>query len=192
MVLLYRCNLHLSVGGQLIHIDTDLCTGCGTCVDVCARGAVSLQNDTAVIDQELCTSCGRCVDVCPTEAIIPAETTEVVSAGAPGISQGRPAALLDVPPGEPAAPATPAPKQSMIKKVLFGLVGVAASALDNMDDRYMTTRSGSGRGGGARARGSGAGRGSGRRDGRGGGRGSGRGGGRGGGGHNRRSGTGYR
>lgn len=50
-------------------VDTDECTGCGTCVDECASEAISLnENDIAVVNDE-CTECGLCVDACPTGAI---------------------------------------------------------------------------------------------------------------------------
>jgi len=48
--------------------DPDACSGCGTCVDVCPRGAIGL-NDVAVIDDELCDGCARCVDACPQGAL---------------------------------------------------------------------------------------------------------------------------
>lgn len=48
--------------------DPDACSGCGTCVDVCPRGAIAL-DDVAVIDAELCDGCARCVDACPQGAL---------------------------------------------------------------------------------------------------------------------------
>jgi len=50
-------------------VDTEKCTGCGECVDVCPLDAIEIQNDVAVVDPEECSDCGSCVDVCPTEAI---------------------------------------------------------------------------------------------------------------------------
>jgi len=48
---------------------TDLCAGCGTCIDdVCFVDAISLIDSRAVIG-EACRGCGRCVQVCPNEAI---------------------------------------------------------------------------------------------------------------------------
>lgn len=32
-------------------------------------GAIEL-NDKAVVDEEICTECGTCIDVCPRDAII--------------------------------------------------------------------------------------------------------------------------
>ena len=48
---------------------SDLCAGCGTCVDSgCFVEAISLVGGKAQIS-EACRGCGRCVDVCPNEAI---------------------------------------------------------------------------------------------------------------------------
>ena len=48
---------------------TEECCGCGACVCVCPRGAVSMCEDPAGftfprVDESLCVRCGKCVDVC--------------------------------------------------------------------------------------------------------------------------------
>lgn len=53
-----------------VRIDKMLCTGCGTCVDICSFDAIQLVNQHAVIDQALCTQCEACLQSCPNEAII--------------------------------------------------------------------------------------------------------------------------
>ena len=51
-------------------VDTELCTGCGDCVDAChVPGAIALEVDCASVDQTLCDGCGDCVEVCPTDAM---------------------------------------------------------------------------------------------------------------------------
>jgi len=54
-------------------INQELCRGCGTCVDVCEYGAITLQDkDNAVIalvNEALCKGCGTCATFCPTNAI---------------------------------------------------------------------------------------------------------------------------
>lgn len=45
------------------------CMGGGTCMEVCAYGAISMVNGIAVIDKEKCTACNKCVEVCPKKLI---------------------------------------------------------------------------------------------------------------------------
>ncbi|MGE5598639.1 MAG: RnfABCDGE type electron transport complex subunit B [Bacteroidota bacterium] len=52
------------------------CIACGICVKNCAAGAITIQNNTALIDQEKCTQCGICVAKCPTKAIADLPGTE--------------------------------------------------------------------------------------------------------------------
>lgn len=47
------------------------CIGCGICVKACPAGAISLENNKAVIDQNKCIHCGKCLSVCPQKAIRP-------------------------------------------------------------------------------------------------------------------------
>lgn len=50
-------------------IDQQKCTGCGTCVDACPFGALSLNEAGKARVDEQCTLCGTCVDACPEEAL---------------------------------------------------------------------------------------------------------------------------
>ena len=49
----------------------ELCSGCGTCVALCPKDAISIQLQPKkgvyypFINKERCTSCGLCLDVCP-------------------------------------------------------------------------------------------------------------------------------
>jgi len=52
-----------------IEVNQELCKGCGVCVDVCPRNAISMQNKKAFINQSLCTSCQVCIKACPMRAI---------------------------------------------------------------------------------------------------------------------------
>ena len=45
------------------------CIGCKKCEKVCAVGAVSVNNQLAVIDYERCVGCGACAKECPTGAL---------------------------------------------------------------------------------------------------------------------------
>jgi heterodisulfide reductase subunit A-like polyferredoxin len=53
---------------QLI-VNTDDCTGCSQCEEVCPYGAVEVIDGDAVIDPALCHFCYRCVETCPEGAI---------------------------------------------------------------------------------------------------------------------------
>ena len=54
-------------------VQTQLCRGCGTCVEVCEYGALQVveQNGRAVaiVNEALCKGCGTCATFCPTSAI---------------------------------------------------------------------------------------------------------------------------
>ena len=50
-------------------VNAEMCTGCGTCVEECPVGAITLGEDTARIDDEKCVRCGKCHEVCPVEAV---------------------------------------------------------------------------------------------------------------------------
>ena len=49
-----------------VQVNTDLCTGCGRCVEVCQAGAIIIDESVrkAVIDNTLCVKCGECIDRC--------------------------------------------------------------------------------------------------------------------------------
>lgn len=49
--------------------DPERCTGCGTCVDQCPAGALSLEEDIPRVDSELCVTCFCCQEMCPEKAI---------------------------------------------------------------------------------------------------------------------------
>jgi len=50
-------------------VDSEVCTGCGTCVKRCQFGAPSLVDDISRVDQKSCVGCGLCVITCPSEAM---------------------------------------------------------------------------------------------------------------------------
>jgi len=61
-----------------IKVNTDKCTGCGGCVEVCPSRAISLMNGTVTVDGALCTQCEACIDACPTGAIAAMVDTSMV------------------------------------------------------------------------------------------------------------------
>jgi NAD-dependent dihydropyrimidine dehydrogenase PreA subunit len=50
-------------------VDTDSCTGCGTCLDRCQMNALTLVNEISTVNIDRCIGCGACVPTCPVEAI---------------------------------------------------------------------------------------------------------------------------
>jgi ferredoxin len=50
-------------------IDYDLCTGCGTCLSICAFKAVQLNDELPEFNTALCLGCGLCVSHCPNQAL---------------------------------------------------------------------------------------------------------------------------
>ena len=54
--------------GYMAKVDKANCNVCGTCVDVCPFGALSL-NEVLKVNWEKCMGCGVCASQCPGEAI---------------------------------------------------------------------------------------------------------------------------
>ena len=50
-------------------VDSELCTGCGTCLERYQMNALSLIDDFSTINLDHCFGCGACVPTCPSEAI---------------------------------------------------------------------------------------------------------------------------
>ena len=50
-------------------IETDLCIGCGACVNECLSGSIHIENGKAILYTEKCIKCRACIDACPVEAI---------------------------------------------------------------------------------------------------------------------------
>lgn len=57
----------------MLHIDKDLCIGCGICEDQCAFGAITVVDGKAEVG-DACTLCGACVEACEVGALVLADT----------------------------------------------------------------------------------------------------------------------
>lgn len=55
--------------GYVAQIDNDICTACGTCIDMCPFSALTENETGAAVDWELCMGCEVCIEQCPYEAI---------------------------------------------------------------------------------------------------------------------------
>ena len=55
---------------EIIHIDKDLCDGCGDCVVACAEGAIEIRDGVAeLVSSTYCDGLGVCLGHCPQDAI---------------------------------------------------------------------------------------------------------------------------
>ena len=53
-----------------VTVDTEKCTGCGECVDICPVDVYELQNEKSVpVHAEDCEGCESCIEVCEQGAI---------------------------------------------------------------------------------------------------------------------------
>ncbi|NDV47285.1 4Fe-4S dicluster domain-containing protein [Paludibacter sp. 221] len=62
------------ITGVSVNVSTELCTGCGLCVERCRRkamGLVKLRDETyaMLVNPENCTGCGKCERSCKSNAI---------------------------------------------------------------------------------------------------------------------------
>lgn len=57
------------IGGEKAFIDYSICSGCGSCIDYCRFGAISMINDKVEISDILCDGCYLCSRICPENAI---------------------------------------------------------------------------------------------------------------------------
>jgi heterodisulfide reductase subunit A len=61
---------YVEAEGNTAKVDADVCTGCGTCIQICPYGAIDKDEDRkAVVNSVLCKGCGTCVSTCPERAI---------------------------------------------------------------------------------------------------------------------------
>ena len=50
-------------------VDSNTCTGCGTCIERCQVNALSEEEGVAAVNREKCIGCGLCVSSCPESAV---------------------------------------------------------------------------------------------------------------------------
>ena len=55
---------------KVVHIDEELCNGCGACVPSCAEGAIQVIDGKArLIADKYCDGLGACLGECPEGAL---------------------------------------------------------------------------------------------------------------------------
>ena len=53
-----------------LSIDSEKCTGCGRCTEVCPHSVFDISNGKAeIIQRDLCMECGACAPNCPHKAL---------------------------------------------------------------------------------------------------------------------------
>lgn len=55
--------------GNKAVVNTEYCTSCGICKELCSFSAIDLIHDTFQIDEYACEGCGLCIAACPSDAI---------------------------------------------------------------------------------------------------------------------------
>lgn len=82
----------------ILYVDQERCAGCGACVDVCTRGAISIRSGKASISQPLCDQCEACATACPEGAILSVIDSSLVPAESHDqpLERGESAALRSV------------------------------------------------------------------------------------------------
>lgn len=59
----------ITITNYYAKVDSDICTGCGTCAVICQMKAITLDDEVSSIERQRCIGCGNCVAQCPSEAI---------------------------------------------------------------------------------------------------------------------------
>ena len=57
------------LSGHVAEIDPTVCTGCGTCMEACAYGAIHKEGGRLTVESAHCEGCNVCVAFCPEKAI---------------------------------------------------------------------------------------------------------------------------
>ena len=53
----------------MIQIDSETCTGCGLCAEICHESCITLVDGRPLIETKYCSTCSQCVAICPVQAL---------------------------------------------------------------------------------------------------------------------------
>lgn len=59
----------LASSGYVARVSAERCAACGSCVQACPFGALSLDGGSAVVDSRVCMGCGVCISRCECGAL---------------------------------------------------------------------------------------------------------------------------
>ena len=59
----------LTISNFFAEVNTELCTGCETCIEICPMDAIMMEDNISKIIRKRCIGCGNCVARCPSSAI---------------------------------------------------------------------------------------------------------------------------
>lgn len=69
-VLKYGKTFFTAKSDYVVTCNTDLCNGCGICIERCMFGGREMRNGKSIVKEENCYGCGLCVTTCPTKASV--------------------------------------------------------------------------------------------------------------------------
>jgi NAD-dependent dihydropyrimidine dehydrogenase PreA subunit len=67
---------HAHGSGELpvpVKVDLEKCEGCGDCVEACATGSITVEEEKAKVASDTCCDCMACLDACTQKAISQAD-----------------------------------------------------------------------------------------------------------------------
>lgn len=76
----------------MLQINKELCTGCGQCIDMCPFGALTIQDNKAVVEESMCRLCGVCMNACVFSAMSMQESQTAAEAKVSNAPNANPGA----------------------------------------------------------------------------------------------------
>jgi ferredoxin len=118
---------------RIIKINSDICNGCGLCIEACHEGAIGLRDGKAVLLREdYCDGLGNCLPACPAGAIS-FEDREAAGTGAGKASRGDKDGISRGSEAEAGNPADPAPSRLNQWPIQIKLAPVNAPYFEGAD-----------------------------------------------------------